>query len=171
MIEVGDKVWVMREPPDWYSSNSAKAFPLEVWVRGIAEHVVVEPWGTTYTVRMAAGEFGKRHLWAGSPPQIRPYAAVDQLADLVRCGMCADYGMDHCPEHAGLIVLEVGPAAGSTGVTWIDGTTAASTDPEDAISQLGELSLQGVRRPLPARERARRRVASKRSRVSRRRNR
>ncbi len=176
VIKVGDKVWALREPPDYYSSDPAKAFPPEVWVRGIVEGIGAL-WGTNpcYRVRIAGGEIVERRQWSGSPSPIKPYEIVDKLADLIRCGACVDYGMDRCPEHAGLIVIEAGPAAGPAAgngcVTWIDGTTTASTDPGDAISQLGALSLQGVRRPLPAGERARRRASSKRSRASRHRNR
>lgn len=109
----------------------------------------------------------KHGRWYHAPRDLRPYSAIDQLADLIRCETCGEKPAD-C-ECFKFTITEC--AGADTDMTWTYTTseTASNCDP---ITALGDLIRdEPERRPLSNRERHRRRRRSWLAKCSRRRNR
>jgi hypothetical protein len=113
--------------------------------------------------------FGNGRIETRWSTQVEPYNAVDSLADLVRCRQCADYGVDQCKEHSGVIFMDARSTVGSD-AAWTT-TFAACASNTDPITALGDLVREPERRRLTSEERVSRSKARRRSKASRRRNR
>lgn len=121
--------------------------------------------GPDRTVRHYMVEFDDGQRWCAHD-ELRPYAAVDQLADLLCCGFCKKRPADCvCAKFGYCAVASTGDGLGGTIAVTGD---VASTDP---ISQLGDLVRTPDRRRLSSRERASRRSRLRTAKVARRRNR
>lgn len=105
-----------------------------------------------------------RHRWCFAN-ELRPYEAIDRLADLVRCTDCGHHPADcTCSRFTTVASNTVGTAFTVT----IGGTIASNLEP---IPQLGDLVREPERQPLSAREWHRRQRRSRLAKRSRRRNR
>lgn len=112
-------------------------------------------------------ETDQGYRWRHATGELRPYSAIDRLADLIRCETCGQRSAD-C-ECFKFTITEC--TSTDTDMTWtytnLD-DTASNCDP---ITALGDLIRAPERRPLSNRERHRRRRRSWLAKRSRRRNR